>query len=92
MHTALSLLAKKTPSSKVAQLIKSESAYWINNRSLTKPKFMLQDDYFAVGLSESHLVQTRNYIHNQERSHAQKSFMEEIDVFMNKYGRQYIQE
>ena len=85
-------LGKEDTISKVAHLIKGESSYWINKSSLTKPKFIWQDDYWAVGLSESHLVQTRNYIHNQEKHHAQKSFKEEIDEFMNKYGWQYIQE
>jgi len=85
-------LGKEDTISKIAHLIKGESSYWINKNSLTRPKFMWQDDYWAVGLSESHLLPTRKYIHNQEKHHSQKTFKEEIDIFMNKYGWQYIQE
>ena len=43
-----------------------------------------------ISVSESHLDAVRNYIHNQEEHHRHKSFSEEIDEFMKKYGWQYI--
>ena len=55
------------------QLIKGESAYWINKHGLTKEKFEWQDEYFATSVSESNPNKIRNYIKNQEEHH-KKSF------------------
>jgi putative transposase len=76
----------------VVQLIKGESSYWINKNKLTQNKFSWQDDYWAVSVSESHIPATRNYISNQEGHHQKKTFVEEIEEFMNKYGWNYIHE
>lgn len=70
---------------KVAQLIKGESAHWINQNQLTENKFMWQDDYWAVGVSESQVVRVRKYIYKQEEHHSKKSFIEEIKEFDTKY-------
>jgi putative transposase len=51
-----------------------------------------QDDYWVVGVSESHLESVRKYIHNQEEHHSKKSFSEEINGFMEKYGWTFIKE
>jgi REP element-mobilizing transposase RayT len=71
---------------KTMQLIKGESAFWINKNELTEPKFEWQDEYFAVSVSESILDKVRNYIKNQEKHHIRKTFQEEYDEFMVKYG------
>lgn len=84
-HCLISLGREQTIS-KVAQLIKGESSHWINKHQLTKEKFMWQDDYWAVGVSERHIEQVRNYIHNQEVHHAKQTFTWEIEHFMKKYG------
>ncbi len=89
LHCLLSL-NREYSISKVSQLIKGESAFWINKNNLLRNKFFWQDDYWAVSVSESHLNAVRNYIYNQEEHHRHKSFSEEIDEFMQKYGWQYI--
>jgi putative transposase len=71
---------------KTMQLIKGESAYWINKNELTEQKFEWQDEYFAVSVSESMLDKVRNYIKNQEEHHAGKTFQQEYDEFIVKYG------
>ncbi len=76
--------------SKTAQLIKGESSHWINKNKLTKKKFEWQDDYWAVGVSESHVKSVERYIQNQEEHHRTKTFTEEIDDFMEKYDWQLI--
>ncbi len=81
-------LNKEYSISKITQLIKGESSRWISSNDFLKNKFSWQDDYWAV--SVSHLAAVRNYIKNQEEHHRQKSFSEEIDEFMKKYGWQYI--
>lgn len=84
-HCLISLGREQTIS-KVAQLIKGESSFWINQNKLTNEKFAWQDDYWVVGVSESHLESVRKYIHNQESHHSVNSFSEEINGFMEKYG------
>ena len=83
-HCLISLNREQTIS-KVAQLIKGESSFWINKNELTSTKFMWQDDYWVVGVSKSHLDKVRKYIHNQEAHHNKESFSEELEDFMEKY-------
>ncbi|OOV29348.1 transposase [Flavobacterium sp. LM5] len=71
---------------KVIQLIKGESSFWINKNELTKEKFQWQEEYFAVSVSESVLDKVRDYIKNQETHHKKKTFQEEYDEFILKYG------
>ncbi len=90
-HCLISL-GKEQTISKVAQLIKGESSFWINQHKLTESKFNWQDDYWAVGVSESNLDSVRKYIHTQEEHHSKKSFTEEVNEFMKKYGWSIIKE
>jgi REP element-mobilizing transposase RayT len=89
IHCLVSL-GREQSISKVAQLIKGESSHWINQNNLTKGKFIWQDDYWAAGVSESHLDSIRRYIQDQENHHKKKSFSDEIELFMNKYGWKYL--
>ena len=51
-------------------------------------KFQWKEEYFAVSVSESILDKVRNYIKNQEQHHSKKSFAEEYEEFITKYGFQ----
>jgi putative transposase len=73
---------------KVIQLIKGESSFWINKEGLTKEKFEWQDEYFAVSVSESVIDKVREYIKNQEEHHSKKTFQQENDEFIRKFGFQ----
>ena len=84
LHCLISLKGDQTLA-KTMQLIKGESAFWINQQGLTKIKFAWQSEYFAVSVSESQLNKVRNYIRNQERHHRKKSFQQEYDEFIEKY-------
>jgi len=84
-HCLISLGSDQTIS-KIMQLIKGESSFWINKNGLCKEKFEWQDEYFAVSVSESMLDRVRNYIKRQEEHHKRKSFEEEYQEFMDKYG------
>jgi len=85
-------LGKDQSVSKVAQLIKGESSFWINKNEMVKDKFIWQDDYWAVSVSESesHLDKVRLYIHSQEKHHGKISFNEEVTEFMERYGWTFI--
>jgi REP element-mobilizing transposase RayT len=89
VHCLISL-NKNHSLSKLTQLIKGESSHWINQKNLVEKYFNWQDDYWAVGVSESHLKAVRKYIKNQEEHHKKKTFAEELDEFMNKYGWEFI--
>lgn len=71
---------------KVMQLIKGESSFWINKNQLTNSKFGWQDEYFAASVSESMVDKVREYIKNQEKHHSKKTFQEEYDEIISKYG------
>ena len=85
VHTLVSLNADQTIAN-IVQLIKGESSYWINKNKLIPQKFEWQDDYFAVSVSESGINAVREYIKNQEEHHKKKTFQQEYDEFMEKYG------
>lgn len=89
LHCLISL-GKDQTISKISQLIKGESSKWINDNKLTKTKFAWQDDYWAVGVSELHIESVKEYIQNQEDHHRTKSFSEEVEEFMKKYGWKYV--
>jgi putative transposase len=50
IHCLISL-GKDQSISKISQLIKGESSFWISKNNLTSEKFIWQDDYFAVSVS-----------------------------------------
>lgn len=79
-------LARGQTLADVMKIIKGESAYWINKNKLTKTKFVWQDDYWAVSVSEKHVTRVRGYILRQEEHHKGKTFETEINRFMLKYG------
>lgn len=91
IHCLISL-GKDQSIAKISQLIKGESSFWINKNNFVEGKFSWQDDYFAVSVSESQLEAVTNYIKNQEQHHAKKTFAEEADEFMTKYGWQVIRQ
>lgn len=84
VHCLISL-ANDQSISKVIQLIKGESSFWINKNSLCKTKFEWQDEYFAVSVGESQVDAVRSYIDKQEDHHKKKSFGEEYEAFVAKY-------
>jgi len=86
-HCLVSLGIDQTMS-KIMQLIKGESSFWINKAGLTKDKFEWQDEYYGVSVSESMIEKVRNYIKNQEIHHRSKSYDDEIDELISKHGFQ----
>ncbi|MCH7764788.1 MAG: IS200/IS605 family transposase [Candidatus Marinimicrobia bacterium] len=85
LHVLISLGAKQSVS-EVAQLLKGESSHWVNEQKLIKGQFVWQDEYFAVSISESDKQKVRKYIRNQKEHHRTRTFSEEYDEFMRKYG------
>ncbi|MGN6402212.1 MAG: IS200/IS605 family transposase [Flavisolibacter sp.] len=86
VHCFVSLGSNQTID-KIAQLLKRESSFWLNHKSGIKAqKLEWQDDYFTVSVSESMLDTVRAYIDNQVAHHQKKTFTEEYNEFISKYG------
>ena len=85
VHCLVSMNAKQSIA-EITQLIKGESSFWINKNNLTATKFEWQDDYYAVSVSHSVVNRVREYIKNQENHHQTKTFDQEVDEFIRKYG------
>ena len=71
---------------KVMQLLKGESAYWMNKNHLLKHKFEWQDEYYAVSVSETALDKVRTYIRNQEHHHRKETYKQEYDELIEAEG------
>ena len=84
-HCLVSLGSNQTIE-KTAQLLKGESSFWINKNKLTQHHFSWQDEYFALSVSESMMNKVRDYIKNQEEHHKHKTFEEEYNELMSKFG------
>ncbi|MBS1683802.1 MAG: IS200/IS605 family transposase [Bacteroidetes bacterium] len=85
IHLLISLGTEQTIS-KVAQLIKGESAFWVNNKSGLVAKLEWQTDYIALSVSESGIDKVRHYIAGQEEHHKKKTFAQEYDDFLRVHG------
>ena len=85
IHCLVSLSTNETIS-KLLQLIKGESSFWINKQKLWPSTFQWQEEYFAVSVSESQIKKVRKCITNQEEHHQNKTYQQEYDEFIKKYG------
>ncbi|MDP2036760.1 MAG: IS200/IS605 family transposase [Ignavibacteria bacterium] len=70
----------------VFHYLKGESSHWINQNEFLNEKFAWQTGYAAFSISESILNNVIVYIENQKNHHKQKSFGDEYDGFIKKYG------
>ena len=85
VHCLVSLGSGQTID-KIVMLLKGESSYWINKNKICSTKFAWQEEYFAVSVSESMVNRVRDYIKNQENHHKKRSFDDEYNDFIRKYG------
>ncbi|NEU10170.1 IS200/IS605 family transposase [Flavihumibacter sp. R14] len=81
LHCLFSLNADMSIS-KAMQLIKGESAFWLNKQNLIPAKFEWADEYFASSVSESVLNRVRAYIDRQEEHHRKVHFADEFQEFL----------
>lgn len=86
LHCLLALNAD-TSIAKTMNLIKGESAFWINKNKITTLKFEWADEYYAASVSGSQLYAIRNYIKNQEEHHRKILFKEECESFLKTHSQ-----
>ncbi len=70
----------------IVKLLKGDSSHFANKQQLFEKDFDWADDYYAVSVSQSHVEAVRKYLKQQEEHHRKKTFAEECQEFMVKYG------
>jgi REP element-mobilizing transposase RayT len=85
VHCLLSLSCDQNIA-QIMKLLKGESAHWANKTKLFSEHFKWAEDYYAVSVSQSQSAAVREYIKNQEEHHRKKTFKEECEQFMVRYG------
>ena len=86
------LLFLQNPKKAVIDLIKQvkgNTSHWINEQNLIDDKFGWQTGYAAYSVSESQKERVFNYIRNQKKHHAKKSFVEEYKAFVSAHSLIY---
>ncbi len=75
--------------SETVKEIKRASSMFINDQHFFSGKFQWQSGYGGFSYSQSHIEKVYNYILNQERHHAKKTFREEYLDFLKKYDIEF---
>jgi len=68
------------------KLFKGSSSHYINQEGIVSGKFSWGRGYAAFSVSESQVEKVAKYIRNQKEHHRVKSYAEEYELFMKKYG------
>lgn len=88
VHILVGLYPNETISDLVWAIKKSSSDF-MNEKNWFKGNFQWQDGYGAFSYSRSHLERVYNYISNQERHHAKRTFREEYTELLKKFEVEY---
>jgi REP element-mobilizing transposase RayT len=88
VHTLIDLPTGKSIE-EVVQLFKGSSSHWINENRLLRGRFSWGRGYGAFSISHSHAEQVAAYIANQEEHHRKKSFNQEFELFVKRYGLEW---
>ena len=86
LHALMPLHADMSISKQI-QLIKGESANWVNKSGLVNQSLRWADEYFAASVSESNIDAVRFYIRGQELHHRRMTFQEEYGKFLKHFKR-----
>ena len=92
MPDHLHLLVGLRPDLALADLvrdIKANSSRFINEQRWLPGRFAWQRGYGAFSYSASQLDQVVRYIHDQQRHHATRTFREEYQGLLDRFGVQY---
>lgn len=73
----------------VIQIFKGGSSHWINQNHLVKGRLAWGRGYGVFSVSHSDVSRVSNYIAGQEEHHRKRSFKEEYELFVKKYGLEW---
>ena len=71
------------------KLFKGSSSHWINQNRIIKGRFAWGRGYGAFSVSHSHVDQVAAYIANQQEHHLKKSFPQEFELLVKRYGLEW---
>jgi REP element-mobilizing transposase RayT len=83
LHALLSL-PPTMAIAKAIQLIKAGSSKWMHEQGVKGFEWQVGYGAFTIGISQ--IPATVNYIRNQEKHHAKRSFAQEWKIFMKRHG------
>ncbi|NCS81073.1 MAG: transposase [Ignavibacteria bacterium CG08_land_8_20_14_0_20_37_9] len=69
--------------------IKNNSSNFINEKKFVRGRFSWQEGYGVFSYSHSHIERVYNYILNQEKHHAKKTFKQEYLDLLKKFEIEY---
>jgi REP element-mobilizing transposase RayT len=73
----------------VVKLFKGSTSHWINEQHLVNGRFGWGRGYGAFSVSHSDVGRVARYIANQETHHRKRSFAEEYELFVKRYGLEW---
>ena len=73
----------------IIKLFKGASSHWINQQRMLKGHFSWGRGYGAFSVSHSDVDRVARYIANQEEHHRKKTFAEEYELFVKRYGLEW---
>ena len=88
VHALIDLPTSKSIE-EVVKLLKGSSSHWINQNRLLRGRFSWGRGYGAFSVSHSHVEQVAAYIARQEEHHRKKTFAQEFEIFVEKYGLEW---
>jgi len=74
------------------KLLKGSSSHWINEQQLIRGRFAWGRGYGAFSVSHSDLDRVASYIARQEEHHRKRTFAEEYELFVKRYGLEWREE
>jgi putative transposase len=74
---------------RAVQLLKGSSSHWINENRLVRGHFAWGRGYGAFSVSHSDVDRVADYIARQEEHHRKRSFAEEYELFVKRYGLEW---
>jgi hypothetical protein len=76
----------------VFKLLKGSSSYWINQNRLLRGKFFWGRGYGVFSVSQSNVDQVAQYIAGQKEHHQKRTFLEEYEDLVKRYGLRWVEE
>jgi len=73
----------------VIHLLKGSSSHWINQNRLVRGRFAWGRGYGAFSVSHSDIDRVCKYIATQEDHHRKRTFEDEYQLFVKKYGLEW---
>jgi REP element-mobilizing transposase RayT len=71
------------------QLLKGSSSHWINEQKMLRGRFAWGRGYGAFSVSPSDIERVAKYIARQEEHHRKRTFAQEYELFVQRYGLQW---